>query len=102
MSVGVFVVFLAVGAGLLALWFDSRFPTLAPESLRQAVLHVCAAFLIGRVVVPLVLPAIVERTPEAALAVAVVAVALPAVAYAFLAGVWVLKLMYGTLRGLPR
>ncbi len=102
MSVGIFLVFLAVGAGALALWLDFRFPRLAPESLGQALLHLCASFLVARLLVPLALPALLEGVSEAATPVVVVAVALPTVTYAFLTGVWILKLMYGTLRGLPR
>ena len=102
MNVVVFLVVLAAVAGALALWFDYRFPGLAPESFREALLHVCASWLIARLVVPAALPAVLDRAPEAWTAVAVVAVALPAVTYAVLAGVWVLKLMFGTLRGLPR
>lgn len=84
MSNGTFVVALAAGAALIAAWCHVRFPSLAPERLGRTMLHLVAAV------------ALVSLAPTAAsghsLFVALFCVVLPALVYAFLSTLWMLRL----------
>ena len=51
MSNGTFVVALAIGAALLAVWIHGRFPLLAPERLGPTLLHAGVAFVILKLTV---------------------------------------------------
>src|SRR5687767_1927106 len=44
MSNSTFVLVLAAGAALLALWVHTRFPSLAPERLGRTIVHAATAF----------------------------------------------------------
>lgn len=83
MSNGTFVLVLAAGAGLLAMWVHARFPALAPERLGRTILHAAAAF------------ALLKTTTlfgESTAAFTVVFVfVLPALVYALLCTIWVLQ-----------
>ncbi len=84
MSVELFVSALALGAALLALY--ARFPNLAPRSLVWAVVHFVAAGLVLCLV------------PDASTSVSAAfrtsfLIVLPGFVYAFLASIWMLRLM---------
>lgn len=81
MTPHLFVVALVVGAAALALWLDARFPGLAPKSMQNRFLAALAAGIV------LSLP-----TPPATI-VTVLAVDLPVIAFAFLAMLWLLRLL---------
>lgn len=80
MSPALFLVAFVVGAALLALWFDVRFPGLAPKSIRNRVAAAVVAFLVLSLPVP-------------GTAVTVLAVYLPLIAFAFLTMLWLLRLL---------
>ena len=85
MSNSIFVLALRAGAALMAVWIHVRFPSLAPERLGRTVLHLVAAF------------AVVEPGPECGVGVqsrtcAIFCVVLPALVYALLCTIWMLKL----------
>ena len=82
MSNGAFVLVVAAGAALLALWIHVRFPSLAPERLGRAMIHAAAAFVLLKVVT-----LVGEGT---AAFVTVFAFLLPALVYALLCTIWVL------------
>lgn len=94
MSNGTFMLVLAVGAGLLAIWTHARFPGLAPDSLGRAVLHTAAAVLLLQT-----LPVALDAGLNVQLAV--LGLVLPALTYAMLAAIWMLRLAQATL-GLQR
>lgn len=94
MSNGTFVLALAAGAGLLAVWTHARFPSLAPERLGWALLHTGAAMLVLRT-----LPFVFDA--GAGTWLAIFGVALPALVYALLAAIWMLRLVQTAL-GLQR
>ena len=102
MSVGMFLVLFTVVAGVLALWVDYRFPSLAPETLGRAFIHVGVSLVGTHFLSRLVLGVLLADASETARLAAVFAVALPVLAYALLAGFWVLKIAHSTMRGLPR
>jgi hypothetical protein len=75
---------LVVGAGVLALWIDTRFPRLAPESFSRRVLAACLAVIVLQLA-PL-------RGGSASAAYATVfAVVLPALIATLLTAVWLLR-----------
>ena len=81
MTPHLFVVALVVGAAVLALWLDTRFPDLAPKSMQNRFLVALAAGIV------LALP-----SPPATI-VTVLAVDLPVIGFAFLAMLWLLRLL---------
>jgi hypothetical protein len=73
-----------IGAGVLALWIDVRFPKLAPRSLARRLLAAAVAVLL--------LEAVPLAAGSAAAAYATLfALVLPAFVLTFLAAVWVLR-----------
>ncbi len=83
MSNSTFVLVLAAGAALLALWVHVRFPSLAPERLGRTVLHAATAFALVKMT---------SMFPESATGLTVVFLfALPALVYALLCTIWVLQ-----------
>ncbi|MDQ3066638.1 MAG: hypothetical protein M3R12_05725 [Actinomycetota bacterium] len=84
MTNGMFVLALAVGAGLLATWIHTRFPGLTPERLGTALLHTGAAMVVLRVV-PIVMES--ELSPY----VTLFAIALPGFVYAMLTAIWLMR-----------
>ena len=94
MSNGIFVLALAAGAGLIAVWIHARFPGLAPERMGRTLLHAAIAF------------ALLQLTPglggsTVALFGGVFLFVLPALVYALLCSIWVLKLAQ-TVLGMSR
>jgi hypothetical protein len=86
----------AVGAGLLALWVDVRFPNLTP-GFRAAIVHVGIAIVIGQLVVPAV-GGVTTSAGKAGVVFLLFMVALPALVYCFLTSVWVIKNVQGAMR----
>jgi hypothetical protein len=99
MNSQVFVLALAIGAGLLALWVEVRFPRLAPAGLVRVFLNIVAALALLHIVDGL-LGAIGDH-PALRFAV-VFATALPALTYVFLSSLWVLRLMQSSMTGSAR
>lgn len=87
MSVQLFVAALASGAALLALWFHVRFPALAPASAARTAVHLALAGVVLFFFVPEA-----DGSPAAAFSAAFLVV-LPALVYAFLASIWMLRLL---------
>lgn len=93
-SNGIFVLALAAGAVLLALWVHVRFPSLAPERLGRMMLHAVLAFAL--------LKFVTYRGDETPLTFAAIfLVLLPAIVYALLSAIWALRLAQTAL-GLGR
>jgi hypothetical protein len=93
--VGFFLVALAVGAALIAVWLDVRFERFGPSDFRGAFLHVGLALVVGWLLVPAGLAGVlaVGASPT----VALLGVALPSLVYVFLAALWVVKQAQGLL-----
>lgn len=94
MSNGTFVLVLAVGAALLAIWTHARFPGLAPARLGRTVLHTALAVLVLQLL-PFALDSGID------LRISILGAVLPALTYAMLAAIWMLRLAQTTL-GLQR
>jgi hypothetical protein len=97
-SVHSFVLFMALGAGALALWVESRF-ALFPADWRRVFLHLVAAVLVIYLVTPKAGGAIQASGTPAAQPLTAMGVALPAVTYLLLASLWTLKLAQRLLPG---
>lgn len=83
MSNGTFVLVLAAGAGLLAMWLHVRFPSLAPERLGRMILHAATAFALLK---------LTSMFGESSTALTVVFLfVLPALVYALLCTIWMLR-----------
>ena len=79
-----FVSALVVGAALLALWIDARFPNLAPKSFQKRMLAaICAVLAFGA--------APVFGGSAAAVYATLFAIVLPLLVSSLLAAVWVLR-----------
>jgi hypothetical protein len=97
MTVPEFLTALTVGAGAIALWINFRFPNLAPEGIWWAVIHVGAAILVGQVLLPGFLPLIPETNAVVRALVITFLLGLPALIYALLASIWVIRIAQGAL-----
>ena len=87
-----FLLAFVLGAAALAAWVAVRLPRLAPRSYRAASLHLAGALIVGAVLTPAL--ALVPGQPAAlSVLAALFGVALPAITYMFLVGVWVLRVL---------
>jgi hypothetical protein len=89
-----FLLSFVMGSAALAAWVAVRLPGLAPQSLRTATLHVVLALLVSFAMEP-ALHLVPGLPARASVLAALFGVALPAVTYMFLSGLWFLKLMAG-------
>jgi hypothetical protein len=85
-----FLIALGVGSALIGFWIALRFPERAPESFQRALIHVLAALSIGWVT-PYFTARLFPLGFTAGMA-AIFVVLMPALAYTFLSGAWVVKL----------
>jgi hypothetical protein len=92
MSFAAFLLFLALGAALLAAWVIDRFPERSPNQLRQALIHFTISLALVWVA-PNVVGPFAAGGPLAAVA-AVFLLLLPPLVYAWLSAAWVLRLLY--------
>jgi hypothetical protein len=92
-----FTVTLTLGAGLLAIWLDTRFASLRPKTAAQGLLHamIGALALVGAGG----FLSLIYGIPQIAFMGILLAVFLPALTYALLAGLWMLRAL-ADLRGL--
>jgi hypothetical protein len=84
-----FTLGLALGAALLAAWFDNRLGDARPQTLVRRLVHVCLSIVALTASVGLL--DLVNGVPQTAVLAAVLAVFLPALVYAMLTGFWILR-----------
>lgn len=84
-----FSITLTLGAGLLALWVDTRFEGLRPKSMTQGFVHgaISVLTLFGTVG----LLSLVYGIPQQIFLGVLLATFLPALVYSLLAGLWMLR-----------
>jgi hypothetical protein len=97
MTVHEFLMVLTLGAGLIALWINFRFPKLAPEGIWTAAVHVGVAILVGQVILPGMNAAVPDLPPAAQALVITFVLALPTLVYVLLASIWVIRIAQGAL-----
>ena len=102
MSDGVFAASLFVGTGALALWADTRWPSLCPTRLGRVGIHVAVSLLALLFVLPPGMDLIAREGSDLRALIAIFAVALPIITYAMLTSVWVLKVAQRALSGAIR
>lgn len=96
----VFAVVFALASGALALWVDTRFPGLAPGSLRMIIGHGLLSMLATDVAA-----ALLRASADGGYAVRLVALLglmLPALVYLFVVCVWMMKQFGAALHGSMR
>jgi hypothetical protein len=98
MTVESFIVCIAIGAGVIALWVNVRFPNLMPWSLPRLLVHLVLAFLLVKAVSPGMAFVSGSGVPAASLA-SVFAVAFPVLVYEFVVGTWLIRLAQATAGG---
>ena len=92
MSFKDYVLILALGAGVIALWLDTRFEGVGPQSMGKTVVHLAASVAVLElcpVAIRLVLAGGEDPVRQM---VAVFFVLFPTLVYAFLSMLWLLKM----------
>ena len=97
MSHGQLLVAFTLGAAALALWSFVRWPGAVPATVKGAMLRVAIAFVLLQVG-SAVLDVGVDAVPSLAVLV-VIGVVVPALTYAFLASIWLMKVCTDQMRG---
>ena len=89
-----FLLCFVLGSATLAFWVAQCLPRLAPKSLRTAAVHLTVALVLGAFLSPLMrlVPGLPARS---AVFIALFAVALPALTYMLLSGMWLLMVVAG-------
>lgn len=94
LSLPLFLVLLGLGAAALAFWCDARLAARAPSEYGPAMGHVVSAIFVGSFLVrPLLQLAARIDSPDARV-LAVLGIGLAALVYAFLAGIWLIRLTH--------
>ena len=86
-----FLLLFVLGAGALAAWITVRLPRLAPQSFRAGGVHLVATLIVGALLGPLV-RAVPGLPAELSLLAALFLIALPAITYMLLVGMWLIQL----------
>jgi hypothetical protein len=86
-----------LGAALLALWTDTRFPGLAPPSMMRIVLHTGGALIVAQFVAPMGMRLLGTSAPM--LLIGLVLLFLPALVYTFLGSLWLMRKLVSSMPG---
>jgi hypothetical protein len=92
------MVFLLVGAAMLAFWIIVCYSGFGPQTIVRAVVHVVVAMVLLQLLLPFGLDAVEASGVPAADYVKVFGIALPLFVYAFLSGGWTTRAAMGLLR----
>jgi hypothetical protein len=84
----------ALGSAGIAVWIAFRFPSVAPQGLRDCVIRIGAALLVTQLISVPLSSALDPSQPARAFA-GLFVLALPALTYSFLAGFWLIKVTQG-------
>ena len=95
-----FVVVLVLASAVLAFWFGARFPAFGPSTLGMAFLQLLCGFAAVRAI-PGLTNAVLEASAEFARFFVPFGIALPLSSYAFLPGLWLMRLIHRALTGHP-
>jgi hypothetical protein len=93
-----FLIALTLGAAALALWINFRFPGIAPDEIRPAILHVAAALVVGQALVPLLHSLLLGLNPVLLALVMTFVIGLPALIYSLLSSIWIIRLAQAAFR----
>ena len=93
MSPQVFVLVVAVGAAVIALWLDVRLRSLAPQRLTWTLFHLGGAMVALQVMPKLVTLVVGNGDEPSRKVAATLLVLLPVLTYCWLSALWLLKLL---------
>jgi hypothetical protein len=93
MGVNGLVLVFALAAGPLALWVDLRLRERAPRTVAWAFVHTVGALMVLRLMPKLMVLVIAGSDSPARKMLGIFSVLLPALVYAWLATIWLLKLV---------
>src|SRR5689334_288997 len=85
----------AFGAGAPAVWVEARFGRFTPESLRARFFHSAVALAVVQLSIPVLRLLVGDGESVSHALFGLVYVFLPALVYAFLTSIWLLKLVAG-------
>lgn len=88
------MLFFVLGSGVLAIWVSLCRPSLAPQSFRSGGIHLAAAVVLGSLLSP-ILHAVPGLPSAASVLVGLFLLALPAITYMLLVGIWLVQLAAG-------
>ena len=88
-----FTVPLAIGTALLAVWVDYRFDTLRPASLGRTAIHAAIAVAVLQVTTAGAQYVIGEEASDALRLILIFVLFLPTLVYAFLTGLWLMRVL---------
>lgn len=88
------MLFFVLGSGVLAIWVSLCRPSLAPQSFRSGGIHLAAAVVLGSFLSP-ILHAVPGLPSAASVLVGLFLLALPAITYMLLVGLWLVQLAAG-------
>ena len=88
------MLFFVLGAGVLAIWVSLCRPSLAPQSFRSGGIHLAAAVALGWLLSP-ILHAVPGLPSAASVLIGLFLLALPAITYMLLVGLWLVQLAAG-------
>ena len=94
MSSGSFAIALGIGAALLAFWVQHRFPRLAPETVGWAMFHLLATVVLAEITKTVFRSVELQAPGMMAL---LFGLALPTLVYAFVAGMWIVRIAQGAM-----
>ena len=83
-----------LGSSVLAIWVSLCRPSLAPENFRSGGIHLAIALVIGTLLGP-ILHAVPGLPSAASVLIALFVLALPAITYMLLVGLWIVQLAVG-------
>src|SRR6266851_10372283 len=89
---------LAIAAALLAAWLDMRFANLRPGSLVVRVVHVIAAYAIVQLAAAAMGRLATSDAASGRRLELLLLLFVPALVYAFLAGIWLVRSLSGVVR----
>ena len=86
-----FLLLFVLGSAVLAFWVGLRLPGLAPSNFRAGGVHLLAALVVGSALGP-TLQAVPGLPSRPSMLAALFLVALPAITYMLLVGLWIVRL----------
>ena len=97
MTAAALIAAIAVGSAFLAVWSFVRWPAAAPNTIASAVLHAILAF--GGLQLAAIGLGRAAISSDRAAELVLILLVLPALTYAFLAALWVMRLFAASLKG---
>jgi hypothetical protein len=92
-SVNAFIAASGIGAALIALWIEVRFPKLGPDRIAWGLFHLLCASIVAQMLVPVAIDAVWNKL------LGVFLVAIPSLIYLFLTAIWIMKIARDALGG---